>query len=89
MSWITGLMIYGVIWWIGLFAVLPFFARPIAAPDPRTGWRGTPERVRFGRIVLVNSLVALVIWTLCYLAITSDWLSFRHGWLAIDGGDGR
>ena len=37
---VTGLMLYGVIWWIGLFAVLPFFARPVAAPDSRTGWRG-------------------------------------------------
>ena len=86
MSWITGLMLYGVIWWIGLFAVLPFFAHPVAAPDPRTGWRGAPERVRIGRIVLVNSGVALVIWGLCYLAIASDWLSFRHGFLAIGGG---
>ena len=41
MSWVTGAVLYGVIWWIGLFAVLPFFARPVAAPDERTGWRET------------------------------------------------
>ena len=82
MSWVTGTMLYGVIWWIGLFAVLPFFARPVAAPDPLTGWRGAPATVRIGRIVLANTLVALLIWGLCYLAITSDALSFRHGILA-------
>ena len=81
---VTGLMLYGVIWWIGLFAVLPFFARPVAAPDSRTGWRGAPERVRIWRIALANSVVALLIWGICYLAITSEWLSFRHGILAID-----
>ena len=89
MSWVTGLMLYGVIWWTGLFAVLPFFARPVAGPDPVTGWRGTPERVRVGRIVLANSLLALVIWGIGYWAITGDWLSFRHGVLAIGGGTPR
>jgi predicted secreted protein len=83
MSWITGSMLYGVIWWTGLFAVLPFFSRPVAAPDPQTGWRGTPDRVRIWRIVLVNTLVAVLLWGLAYLVITSDWLSFRHGFLAI------
>ena len=89
MSWVTGLMLYGVIWWIGLFAVLPFFARPVAAPDKQTGWRGAPERVRISRIVLANTLVALVVWGGCYLVITSDQLSFRHGLLAIDGDTGN
>jgi predicted secreted protein len=83
MSWITGSMLYGVIWWTGLFAVLPFFSRPVAAPDPHTGWRGTPDRLRIGRIVLANTVVAALLWGLAYLAITSDWLSFRHGFLAI------
>ena len=82
MGWVTGVMLYGVIWWIGLFAVLPFFARPVAAPDPRTGWRGAPASVRLGRIVLANTLVAMLIWGGCYLAITSEVLSFRHGILA-------
>lgn len=84
MYWLTGVLLYCVIWWIALFAVLPFFSRPVSTPDPRTGWRGAPERVRIGRIVLVNSLLALAIWGVCYLAITSEWLSFRHGILSLD-----
>ncbi len=86
MNWVIGLMLYSVIWWIALFLVLPFYSRPVSTPDPRTGWRGAPDRVRFGRIVLVNSLLSLVIWGGCYMLITSDWLSFRHGFLAMDPG---
>lgn len=85
MDWIVGLLLYGVIWWTGLFAVLPFFGRPVAAPDERSGWRGAPEQVRIWRIVLANSLLALVLWVLCYLVITSGWASFRHGILAMHG----
>jgi predicted secreted protein len=85
MNWFTGMALYLVIWWIILFAVLPFFSRARAEPDPLTGWRGTPERVRLGRIVLVNTLVAAVIWAGCYWVIVDSSLSFRSGWPG-DGG---
>lgn len=81
MNWFTGVSLYVVIWWIILFVVLPFFSRPVAEPDRRTGWRGVPEHVRIGRIVLVNSVVALAIWVICYWLIIASSLSFRSGWL--------
>jgi predicted secreted protein len=83
MDWFTGVIVYVLIWWIGLFAVLPFFARPVAEPDANTGWRGAPATVRVGRIVLVNTLVAAMLWAGSDLLISSDWLSFRHGVLAM------
>jgi predicted secreted protein len=83
MDWFTGVIVYVLIWWTGLFAVLPFFARPVAEPDANTGWRGAPATVRVGRIVLVNTLVAAVLWAGSDLLISSDWLSFRHGVLAM------
>ena len=61
--------------------MLPFFSRPRAEPDPLTGWRGTPARVRFGRIVLANTLVAAVLWAASYWLIVDSPLSFRSGWL--------
>ena len=30
---LTGLAIYFVLWWLVLFAVLPFGTRPVAEPD--------------------------------------------------------
>jgi predicted secreted protein len=83
MNPVTGAAMYVMIWWLTLFAVLPFGTRPVADADSDTGWRGVPERPRLLRKVLVTTLVAAVIWGFCYLVIRSDWLSFRHGWLAL------
>ncbi len=79
MNWFTGASLFLVIWWIGLFAVLPFFARPVAGPDQRSGWRGTPHRVRVTKIAVINTMVATIIWGLCYWLIVVSSLSFRSG----------
>ncbi|HTW29791.1 MAG TPA: DUF1467 family protein [Acetobacteraceae bacterium] len=83
MGWFTGAVLYVLIWWVVLFAVLPVGTRPIAAPDAKSGWRGTPERVRFGRKLLATTLVAGLVWGVCAAVIASPWLSFRQGWLAM------
>jgi len=85
MNWFTGLVLYLLIWWTALFAVLPFWARPRVDPDPHSGWRGTPERPRLLRIAFATTLVSAVVWFLAWLLIESPYLSFRSGWLAIQG----
>ena len=79
----TGVAMYIMIWWVTLFAALPFGTRPVAEADNATGWRGAPEQPRMWRKLLITTLVAAVIWGFCYLVIKSDWLSFRSGWLAL------
>jgi predicted secreted protein len=81
MNWFTGVVLYVLIWWTVLFAVLPFGTRPVADADQATGWRGVPAQPRMGRKVIATTLVSAVLWVLCYLLITSSWLSFRSGWL--------
>jgi predicted secreted protein len=83
MNWFTGLVLYLLIWWVVLFAVLPFGTRPITEADEHTGWRGAPANPRMGIKVIATTLVAAVIWVGAYLLITGPWLSFRHGWLAL------
>ncbi len=83
MNWFTGVVLYALIWWTVLFAVLPFGARPRSEPDPNTGWRGAPERPRLLRIALMTTLVAALVWLLAFLLVESPYLSFRNGWLAI------
>ena len=82
MNWFTGLVVYLLIWWITLFAVLPFGARPVSEADKQTGWRGAPEQPMLLRKVVATTLISAVIWVAVYWLTTSDWLSFRHGWLA-------
>lgn len=83
MNWFTAVVLYILIWWTALFAVLPFGTSPVAKADSATGWRGAPARPMMLRKVVATTLVAAVIWLGCYLLITSDWLSFRSGWLAM------
>ena len=42
MNWFTGLVVYVLIWWTVLFAVLPISTRPVDDADERSGWRGAP-----------------------------------------------
>jgi len=83
MSWFTGVVVYLLTWWVLLFAVLPFGTHPVENADDVSGWRGAPQQPRMGRKVLMTSLVAAVVWLGIYALMTSGWLSFRHGWLAM------
>ena len=80
---LTGLAIYFVLWWLVLFAVLPFGTRPVAEPDSQTGWRGAPAKPQLAKKALATTLVTAIIWGLLYVAITSEFLSFRDGILAL------
>jgi predicted secreted protein len=80
---VSGLVVYFLIWWVVLFAVLPFGVRPEPDGDPVTGWRGAPSRPRPLRVVVITTLVSAVIWAGVAWVIESDWLSFRSGWWAL------
>jgi predicted secreted protein len=82
-GWFNGFVLYVLIWWIVLFAVLPFGIEPVSEADEQTGWRGAPSQPGMMRRVLITTLVSALLWFGCYAVITSDWLSFRHGWLAL------
>jgi predicted secreted protein len=83
MDWFTGAVLYVLIWWTALFAVLPFGIRPQQAPDRHSGWRGAPEHPRLLRTVVATTVVAGVLWLGAFWLVSSPYLSFRHGWLAM------
>jgi len=73
----TAFVLYTLIWWTVLFAVLPFGTRPVADADAATGWRGAPERPLIGRKLLATTVISAVLWGVAMLVIQSDWWSFR------------
>jgi predicted secreted protein len=84
MSWVTGVMVYFVTWWTVLFAVLPFGIEPDEASLRESGgWRGTPRTPGIFKKALWTTALATVVWFVIYYLVTSDWLSFRTGWLAM------
>jgi predicted secreted protein len=82
MNWFTGTVLFIVIWWTALFAVLPIGVRPVSQADAKSGWRGAPERPHLLRKVIITTIVTCVLWTGSYLLIGSDYISFRHGMFA-------
>ena len=83
MNWVSGVVLYIVIWWLALFVVLPIGNRPVADADAVSGWRGAPVRPWLLRRAIGTTILAAIVWGLCYLLIVSDWLSFRTGFLAL------
>jgi predicted secreted protein len=79
MNWFTGVVLFVIIWWTALFAVLPIGTKPVAQADDKSGWRGAPERPRIMMKVIVTTIVACFLWTGSYLLIRSEYISFRHG----------
>ena len=82
MNWVSGLVLFIIIWWTTLFAVLPLGTRPVQQPDQISGWRGAPEKPRLLRKVIVTTIVASLLWGGAYALIKSDMISFRHGMFA-------
>jgi predicted secreted protein len=74
MSLVFGLAIFFVVWWIVLFAVLPFGVRTQAeAGDVVPGTPpSAPAQMRMARLLLVNTLVAIVVFCIIWLIIEYD-----------------
>lgn len=83
MDWFTGCVLYVLIWWVCLFAVLPWGAHPRSEPDAHTGWRGAPDHPHLLRAAIATTIVASIVWLGAYWLIGSPYLSFREGWLAM------
>jgi predicted secreted protein len=77
MAWVTGIVVYVLVWWITLFAVLPLWVRPAEPDDPGYA-AGAPQRPRLLLKIAITTVVAALIWFAIYLVIRSPWLSFRE-----------
>jgi len=77
MNWATGVMVYLVIWWTILFAVLPLGVRRVENPG-KGEERGAPERPQLARKAIITSIVAAVLWVGFYFLHKADVFSFRR-----------
>lgn len=76
MSWVQGIVAYIIIWWVVIFAVLPFGVRPVAKGDPGHA-AGAPANPRLWLKAGVTTLVAGVIWLGFYAIVRADLIDFR------------
>ncbi|EFO33632.1 conserved hypothetical protein [Roseibium sp. TrichSKD4] len=69
MSLFFGFAVYFMIWWIGLFAVLPFGIKRSQeeAGDVVPGSEpGAPESVNFKKVLVINTILATVLFATYY-----------------------
>jgi predicted secreted protein len=67
LSLLSSVAVYFVIWWVVLFAVLPFGVQSQAAEDVVPGTDpGAPSQPRLVRVAVITSLVAAVLFAGVY-----------------------
>ncbi|RMD62944.1 MAG: DUF1467 family protein [Alphaproteobacteria bacterium] len=76
MNWFSGLLVYGILWWLVLFTVLPWGVRVPDNPEPGHA-TSAPERPMLWRKALVTSVIAGILWLIVYWIVTSDLISVR------------
>ena len=65
MQWLSQVMIYVLIWFVVLFAVLPWGVRQSVRPD--TGHDpGAPANPNLGRKAIATTLISAIIWAAYY-----------------------
>ena len=61
MAWVTGIVVYVLVWWVTLFAVLPLWVTP-AEPDDPGHAAGAPQRPRLLLKMAITTVVSALIW---------------------------
>ena len=77
MHWASGILVFVVLWWLVIFAVLPWGVRIPDKAEPGHA-DSAPERPMLMRKVLATTAITAVLWLIVYLVVQSDWLSFRE-----------
>ena len=77
MGWFTGIVVYILVWWVSLFAVLPLWVRPADASGQGHD-AGAPEHPRLLRKAAVTTAIAAVIWLAIFIVVSEPWFSFRE-----------
>lgn len=75
----TYLAIYFIFWWITLFLVLPFSGKSQAeSGEVVLGTvKSAPSQLKFGRIIIINSIVTSVIFIIFYIIVEVLGISFE------------
>ena len=76
MNWLTGIVVYILVWWVTLFAILPLWVTPADPEEPGFA-AGAPQRPLMLRKMAVTTVVAAIIWLGIYVVVSKPWFSFR------------
>jgi predicted secreted protein len=75
-NWVEGVVVYVLVWWVVVFAVLPWGVRAPKEFVPGQE-RGAPARSRLWLKAGITTVAAAVIWLIIWAIIWSGLISFR------------
>ncbi|RDD62144.1 DUF1467 family protein [Ferruginivarius sediminum] len=76
MNWFTGILLYVIIWWVLIFMVLPWGARPPEKPEEGHA-ESAPEKPMLWRKAAVTTVLAAIVWLGVYFLIQYEVIQFR------------
>lgn len=76
MGFVSGVVVFVVVWWVALLAVLPFGVERDESPPPG-GDAGAPKRARIAAKAAAATVIAVVVWLVIYLLVVYSGFSFR------------
>jgi predicted secreted protein len=75
-SWASGIVVYFLIWWVVLFAVLPWGVQPPERAEPGHA-PSAPVRPRLWIKAAATTVIAGLLWLGYYFLYHSGWIQFR------------
>lgn len=76
MNWVEGIVVYVLVWWVVIFAVLPWGVKPPTEFVPGQA-ESAPAHPRLWLKAGVTTLAAFVIWLAIWFIVRSHWIDFR------------
>jgi predicted secreted protein len=76
MNWLTGIVVYILVWWVTLFAILPLWVTP-SEPGELGHAAGAPQGPLLLRKLALTTGLAAIIWLGIYIVVSEPWFSFR------------
>ena len=77
MGIISGIIVFLLIWWTALFAVLPWGVRRNTGPVEE-GIQGAPQNPRIKQKLIITTLLSILLWGIVFILIEIDIISFRE-----------
>jgi len=70
-------MVYGIIWWVVIFTVLPWGVKVPDNPEPGHA-TSAPEHPMLWRKAAITTVISALIWLAAYYLIGSDLIQLRQ-----------
>ena len=77
MNWFSGLLVFVIIWWVVIFAVLPWGVRVPDQVEPGHA-PSAPAKPMLLRKFLITTVITSVIWLGVYYVIDNGLIDFRE-----------